>query len=202
MIEMMMLTGMIHSEISGLLRSHIHDGYIFLQRSIVRKVEKDSLKNKYRPRKFPVTSRIREILDAAMARTESPYVFADPDGTPYLRENFTERIWKSAIDKCDIPYRPPYSIRHSFAAWSLLAGIEPLRLVSLMGHGSKRMIYDTYGNYVEDLECDFWDVVNYFGKDFLEAKKKPPRHHYNSLCESSCESRGAEPHNQLIILNN
>lgn len=202
MIEMMMLTGMIHSEISGLLRSHIHDGYIFLQRSIVRKVEKDTLKRKYRIRKFPVTIRIRGILDAVMARTESPYVFANLNGKPYLRENFTERIWKPAVVKCDIPYRPPYSIRHSFAAWSLLGGVEPLRLVSLMGHGSKRMIYETYGNYVEDLECDFLDVVNYFGKDFLEAKKKTPRHHYDSLCESSCESRGSEQHNTLIILNN
>lgn len=95
-----------------------------------------------------------------------------------------------------------YSIRHSFAAWSLLAGIEPLRMVSLMGHGSKKMIFETYGNYVEDLECDFWDVVNYFGKDYLEVKKKTPRSHYNFLCESSCESRGSEQHNQLIMLGN
>jgi hypothetical protein len=42
-----------------------------------------------------------------------------------------------------------------------------------MGHGSKRMIYNTYENYVEDLECDFLDVVNYFGKDFLERQRSP-----------------------------
>lgn len=42
-----------------------------------------------------------------------------------------------------------------------------------MVHGSKKMIYDVYGNYIEGMEDDFWDIVNYFGKDFTEAKKTP-----------------------------
>jgi hypothetical protein len=71
-----------------------------------------------------------------------------------------------------------------------------------MGHGSKKMICDSYGNYVEDLECDFWDVVNYFGKDYLEVKKKTLFSHYNFLSKSSYESRGSGQHNQLIVLSN
>ena len=70
-----------------------------------------------------------------------------------------------------------------------------------MGHGSKQMVYEVYGNYVDGLENDFWGIVNYFGKDFIETKKRPPASHYNFLCESSCESHGREPHNALIILN-
>jgi integrase len=61
-------------------------------------------------------------------------------------------------------------MRHSFAAWSLLIGIKPLRLVKLMGHGSKQMV-EVYGNYVDGLENDFWGIVNYFGKDSTETKK-------------------------------
>lgn len=137
-----------------------------------------------------------------MARTDSPYVFAHPDVTPYLRENFTERRWTPAVMKCDIPYRPPYSIRHSFAAWSLLVGIDPIRLVKLMGHGSKQMVYETYGNYIDGLEDDYWDIVNYFGKDYIETKKRPLPFHYNSLGESYGESQGLGKHNQLVILNN
>jgi integrase len=201
MLEMMMLTGMIHSEISGLLRSHIRKDHIFLQQSIVRKVEKPYLKEVDRTRKVPITKRIREILDVALARTDSQYVFAKPNGTPYLRENFTERTWKTAIGKCDIPYRPPYSIRHSFAAWSLLAGVQPLRLVNLMGHASKRMVYEVYGDYVEGLEEDFWNILEYFGKDFVETKKRPPIPHYNFLSESFGESQGSQRRNQLITLN-
>ncbi len=201
MIELMMLTGMIHSEISGLLRSHISSNHIHIQEAIVRKVKNKTLKTKYRIRKFPISKRIREILDEALARTDSPYVFAEPDGTPYLRENFTERVWTNTIEKCDILYRPPYSIRHSFAAWSLLIGIEPLRLYKLMGHGTKKMVYEKYGDYVEDLESDFWDVLNYMGRDYVEVKRKPRPYYQILSCESFCESQGLNQHNQPILLN-
>lgn len=202
MIEIMMLTGMIHSEISGLLRSHIRSDHIMVQQSIVRGVESQTLKTRYRIRKLPLTKRIRSILDEVLARTDSPYVFAQPNGKPYLRENFTERIWTKTITKCNIPYRPPYSIRHSFAAWSLLVGIEPLRLVNLMGHGSKQMVYEVYGNYTDGLESDFWDIVNYFGKDYIEVKKKPLPFYQIPFSESFGESQGYQKHNTLIMLNN
>lgn len=202
MIEIMMLTGMIHSEISGLLRSHIRSDHIMVQQSIVRGVESQTLKTRYRIRKLPLTNRIRSILDEVLARTDSPYVFAQPNGKPYLRENFTERIWTKTITKCNIPYRPPYSIRHSFAAWSLLVGIEPLRLVNLMGHGSKQMVYEVYGNYIDGLESDFWDIVNYFGKDYIEVKKKPLPFYQIPFSESFGESQGYQKHNTLIMLNN
>ena len=202
MIEMMMLTGMIHSEMSGLLRSNIFSDHIKVQQSIVRKVESPTLKTRYRVRKLPITNRIRTILDEVLARTDSPYVFAEPDGTPYLRENFTERTWTKTISKCNIPYRPPYSIRHSFAAWSLLVGIEPLRLVKLMGHGSKKMVYEVYGDYVDGLESDFWNIVNYFGKDYMDVKKRPLPHYQLLSSESVGESQGCGQSNSLIILNN
>jgi len=201
MIEIMMLTGMIHSEISGLLRSHIHPDHIMVQQSIVRGVESKTLKTRYRVRKMPITNRIRAILEEVLARTDSPYVFAQPDGKPYLRENFTERTWTRAITKCNIPYRPPYSMRHSFAAWSLLVGIEPLRLVRLMGHGSKQMVYEVYGNYIDGIETDYWDILNYFGKDFIEVKKRPLAFYQNSHEENFGESQGFQKHNSLFLLN-
>jgi integrase len=36
-----------------------------------------------------------------------------------------------------------------------------------MGHGSKKMIYEVYGNYVEGLEKDKEKIHDYFGEDFL-----------------------------------
>lgn len=201
MIEIMMLTGMIHSEISGLLRSHIHQDHIMVQQSIVRGVESPTLKTRYRVRKMPITNRIRAILDEVLARTDSPYVFAQPDGKPYLRENFTERTWTRAIAKCNIPYRPPYSLRHSFAAWCLLIGIEPLRLVRLMGHGSKQMVYEVYGNYLDGIETDYWDILNYFGKDFVEVKKRPLAFYQNYHSENLGESQGFSKTQLPVFVN-
>jgi len=34
------------------------------------------------------------------------------------------------------------------------------------------MIYEVYGDYIEGLEDDFWDILEYFGRDFAEPKKK------------------------------
>ena len=46
---------------------------------------------------------------------------------------------------------------------------------TVMGHASKQMVYEVYGNYVEDLEDDADEMLDYFGKDFvLPIKSKSP----------------------------
>ena len=39
-------------------------------------------------------------------------------------------------------------------AWNLMRGVHPDKVVRLMGHGSRQMIYEVYGRYVEGLEDD------------------------------------------------
>jgi len=46
-----------------------------------------------------------------------------------------------------------------------------LQLIKLMGHASKQMIYEVYGNYVEGLEEDTESILEYYGEDFIRAKK-------------------------------
>lgn len=67
----------------------------------------------------------------------------------------------------------PYSTRHTFAAWALTLNMNPNKLVNLMGHGSKKMVYEVYGRYVDDLETDAGKILEYFGNDFssLHSKK-------------------------------
>ena len=44
-----------------------------------------------------------------------------------------------------------------------------------MGHGSKKMVYEVYGNYVEGLEQDAGKILEYFGNDFITLyERKPP----------------------------
>jgi integrase len=45
--------------------------------------------------------------------------------------------------------------------------MDPNKLVNLMGHSSKKMVYDVYGNYVQGLEKDAGKILSYFGRDFL-----------------------------------
>jgi hypothetical protein len=44
------------------------------------------------------------------------------------------------------------------------------KLVRLMGHGSKKMVYEVYGDYIEGLEKDAWMILECFGRDFIETK--------------------------------
>jgi integrase len=67
--------------------------------------------------------------------------------------------------------------------------VDQNRLVDLMGHASKQMIYEVYGKYTEGLEQDRLAILRYFGRDF----KNPGKRNAPATCESSCESRGIKP---------
>jgi len=164
--KLMVLTGLMASEIAALKPHHIRDGYLYIEESIVRKVEKDDLKTSYRERRIPITHAIGEILDHAKMTRHGDYLFAMKDGRNLSAELFQRRVWVQAMKASGIPYRKPYTTRHTFAAWSLTIGCDPNRLVALMGHASKQMIYEVYGRYTEGLEKDRQIIQDYFGYDF------------------------------------
>jgi len=88
-------------------------------------------------------------------------------GTPFEGNSFRKIVWNKALDESQIAYKTPYSTRHTFCPWALTIGLNPMKLVNLMGHSSKQMVYQVYGEYVEDLEDDVENIIRYFGKDFL-----------------------------------
>jgi len=47
-----------------------------------------------------------------------------------------------------------------------------LRLVNLLGHKDKKMVFEVYGNYVEDLEQDAQKILDYVGQDFIKHEMK------------------------------
>ncbi|MBW4054977.1 MAG: tyrosine-type recombinase/integrase [Proteobacteria bacterium] len=164
--KLMVLTGLMASEIAALKASHIRDGYLYIEESIVRNVAKDELKNSYRERRIPVTQAIGEILDHATKAANGNHLFIMENGKTFSAELFQRRVWTKAMKASNIPYRKPYTTRHTFAAWALTLGIDPNRLVAHMGHASKQMIYEVYGKYTEGQEKDRQAIQEYFGNDF------------------------------------
>jgi integrase len=190
--EFMIMTGMIGSEIAGLRKADLKDGVIDVQNKIVRKrkkggalvIESTNLKTSGRDRRIPITSKIRKILEEVLSRTEPTfdYVFTMGDGSMYDPDNFREAAWETAFRRSEIKYKCPYATRHTFAAWCLMLRMDPNRLVYLMGHMTKEMIWENYGNYVEDMEKDTARVLEYFGRDFFDRNFK--RTFYPFLDES------------------
>jgi integrase len=170
--EIMVLTGMIASEIAGFRRIDDLRDLLIVQNSIVRGdaqtplVEKTALKTEYRRREIPVTVAIRRVMDEATARAKGDYLLTMTSGIPFDGDNFRKNAWTRAFKRAGIPYRKLYALRHTFAAWSLIAGVHPERLVRLMGHGSKQMVYEVYGKYMEGLEMDRDRIREYLGEDF------------------------------------
>ena len=171
-VELMILTGMINSEMAGLRKSDIQPNYILVQHTIVRGKEHSTPKTLYRIRKIPITQAIRKRLDVLLERSTGDLLVTTKNGTIFRPANFLKDIWTKAGKASGITDKVPYSMRHSFAAWSLTLRIDPNRLVRLMGHGSKKMIYEVYGDYIEGLDEDFWLILEYYGRDFAEPKRK------------------------------
>ena len=169
--ELMILTGMIVSELAALTNDNIQGDYLKLTSSYVLHSEKTSMKTAFRKRDIFITDAIRQRLETLTVRATTKYLITTPRGTRFKSTDFA-KVWKKAVEKAGITPMTSYIARHSFAAWSLTIGVNPLRLVKLMGHASKQMIYEVYGNYVEGLEEDTENILEYFGDDFIRDKKK------------------------------
>jgi len=170
--EFMILTGTISSEVAGLRRSDIFSDHILIQNTIVRNREKQKTKTKYRSMKIPIIEAIRKRLNVALDRTVGNYIFCNPSGGKFKPADFCNNIWNKALIKAGLSDKVPYCMRHSFAAWSLTIKVDMLRLVNLLGHKDKKMVFEVYGNYVEDLEQDAQKILDYVGQDFIKHEMK------------------------------
>lgn len=109
---------------------------------------------------------LRKRLNFALDMAPDDYVFTMKGGRTFDVDSFRKNAWISAFKKAGIPYKVPFTTRHSFAAWALTLGFDPNRLVGLMGHASEKMIYGVYGNYVDGPEKDVELIGGYFSKGF------------------------------------
>ena len=167
-LEFLIMTGLSASELAGLRKEDVSEKAITLNRSIVLGLEKERLKNDFRYRRIPMTEAIKGILNQMQQQCpNSPQLFPMENGRPFNSNSFRKIVWNKALEGSQIAYKTPYSTRHTFCAWALTIGMNPMKLVNLMGHSSKQMVYQVYGEYVEDLEDDVDDIIRYFGKDFL-----------------------------------
>jgi integrase len=122
---------------------------------------------------MPVSPPLRRVLDELGARAKGEFLATLPDGLP-LRARVFWTAWKNGLKRAGLPYRRPYAARHTFAIWSLVTGVHPERLVRLMGHASKQMIYEVYGRYTEGLEEDAEVIREYLTGTPEAGKDQPP----------------------------
>lgn len=160
--EFMLRTGMTATEIGQLAKCDIRPGVILAN----HRLEKHTVIAQAKIREIPITSSMQTLIDRALKSSPEEILFNMKNGANFNGERFRKSVWRKACDSAGIELRPIYSIRNSFAAWSLAIGIHPIQLAQVMGLSSPQVLYERMGLYTASLKPDAENIRNYFGSDF------------------------------------
>jgi integrase len=98
-----------------------------------------------KPRRVPLTPRVREAIAAIPARIDTPLLFPGKRGRYLDFKSFSRHGWKDALDTAKLEHRGVYALRHTFATFAIAADVDTFTLSRLMGT-SVENIDATYGH--------------------------------------------------------
>ena len=122
----------------------------------------------------------------------------EPERIPEVREIAPRQRAHSGGKTGDLAQS---SYRHRPAAHPLVDALDKsVEAADAVGCASKQMVYEVYGNYVEGLEDDAEEMLDYFGKDFvLPGKSKSPVPFRDSTGDSLLNSAISSGIYQVIL---
>ena len=100
-------------------------------------------------RGVPLPLRAAESLETLPPRIDTSLLFPGKRGGHLNLNRWRREEWAPAVRAAGLDHRPPYALRHSFAAWSIAAGIGLFELARMMGT-SVEQIDRTYGHLLPD----------------------------------------------------
>jgi integrase len=124
-------------------------GVLSVERVYTQGVLKPCKKSDRQRRRVPLRARVVEALEATPRGFGQTPVFVTKRGQRINHDTFRMRHWGPALAAAGLEHRGVYATRHTFATWSIRAGVNLFYLSRVMGT-SLTMIDKTYGHLVPD----------------------------------------------------
>ncbi len=100
-------------------------------------------------RVVPLPLRAALTLDELPPRVHTPLLFPGVRGVHLNLHNWRRDEWTPALRAAGLEHRGPYTLRHTFASWSIAAGVSLFDLARLMGT-SVEQLDKVYGHLLAD----------------------------------------------------
>jgi integrase len=139
-------TGLRPGEALGLTWADWDGEEISVSKQITRRRKEGSTKTSVRRRVY-VPQWARPYINALPSRFAGGHMFVNTKGGAYLDTDVFNEAWQKAHARARIPYRIPYTCRHTRAAELLSAGIDPADAAMELGH-STEMFLRTYSEFM------------------------------------------------------
>lgn len=149
-VEFLFGTGCRTGEAIGLRWKHLSDdcSSMWIGEALTRGVRQATKTNKART--VTLTARLQQLLLSRRPTNPDPgggLVFTALEGGPIDDNNFRGRAWTTILNRIGIPYRKPYTTRHTLISHALEQGMNPVMVAQLTGH-DVQTLYQNYAGCV------------------------------------------------------
>ncbi|XWK89484.1 MAG: tyrosine-type recombinase/integrase [Phormidium sp.] len=148
-VEFLFGTGVRTGEAIALQWKHLDENCstVWIGESLSRGRRKETKTG--RDRTINLTPHLQKILLSRRPIDFHPedLIFMAPAGGAIDDHNFRNRAWKPVLTSLGIPYRKPYTTRHTLVSHALEKGMNPVNVAELTGHNVKTL-YQHYAGVV------------------------------------------------------